>query len=133
MDTLVEKVSLDGYCGKNNTEQLQIYINLITIDFADGKRTTLSAYTEMPELLTVFCDINRKYSKDSELFNIHKTLRDKMIRRITMNDTPTFSDTLDGFHTFYNKITIEYDADLTYEFYILRSSNGVIGGYFLMG
>jgi len=124
---VVKKVIPHGYCNNN-----EIYINGITIEFIDGKKTILTANTDMHELLTVFCDIETKYGKDNLLFDIHHTLRDKMIHSIKMDDTPTFNDTMNGFYTFYNKITILYDVNKTYEFYILQSSNGLTNGYFLI-
>jgi hypothetical protein len=131
MNVIADKVTPTGYCADG-----KIYINRITFEFTNNTKTILTANTDIPELLTVFCDIDREHGKNSNIFDIGRTLCDKMIHSITIDDTPTFNDTMNGYYTFYNKITIVYgesrDNNKKYEFFVLQSSNGFTSGYCLI-
>ena len=139
INKIVKCVTINGRVYNNGKN---VCINTIHITFYDGIKddTTISLYanTDIPDLFTVFTDSNLVYEKDSNIFDIDKILCDKNIVKIEFQDSPSITDSLNGYYTYYNKIIIYYsdtqtiDIINTYEFYILQSSNGLYSGYFIM-
>ena len=131
IEKIAKSVNVDGYVYGVSPDN-HIAINKITITFNDDTKIALCAKTDVPELFTVFADIEREHDILNTIFDIRKALSDKMIHSISFTDESEFTDTLRGYYVFYNKITIHYGDNELYEFYILQSSNGLYCGYFII-
>jgi ethanolamine utilization cobalamin adenosyltransferase len=128
---IAKSVMLDGYVYGVSPDN-HIAINKIIIIFNDETKIALRAKTDLPELFTVFTDIKREHDILNILFDIRKAICDKIIYSISFTDESEFTDTLNGYYVFYNKITIHYGDNELYEFYVLQSSNGHLCGYFII-